>query len=542
MGTFISQTWGKLWQQHIKVKDTFRLIVTGQAAKRQAFAEKSEEKHAIPGRKRSLRQNIGLVLGPALFVGIYFGLSPGGMSKEALAVLASTAWVATWWITEAIPIPATSLLPIILFPLTGAFTNIGEVTAAYGDPNIFLFLGGFVIAIAIEKWNLHQRIALNIILLVGTSTQRIVLGFMLATGFLSMWISNTATAMMMLPIGMAVIAHVSNLLMKENEKVNENFARAIMLGIAYAASIGGLGTLIGTPPNVIFASMIEELFNTEISFARWMAFGTPFAALLLLLTWVYLVKIAFKVNLKEIPGGREVILNERKKLGPMSFEEKLVLSVFSLTAFAWITRTLVLEKFIDGLSDTLIAILAAVVLFLLPAKNNEDGALVNWKDAKEVPWGVLLLFGGGLAIAKGFSETGLSQWIGEKLTVLQNINFFLIIFIVTLLVLALTELTSNTATATMMYPIMASFAFALNVHPFSLMVAAGIAASCAFMMPVATPPNAIVFGSGHIRINDMIKAGFWVNVIAVFLISLFIYFHMPIAWGIDIHVLPESFR
>lgn len=393
-----------------------------------------------------------------------------------------------------------------------------------------------------EKWNLHQRIALNIILLVGTSTQRIVLGFMLATGFLSMWISNTATAMMMLPIGMAVIAHVSNLLMKENEKVNENFARAIMLGIAYAASIGGLGTLIGTPPNVIFASMIEELFNTEISFARWMAFGTPFAALLLLLTWVYLVKIAFKVNLKEIPGGREVILNERKKLGPMSFEEKLVLSVFSLTAFAWITRTLVLEKFIDGLSDTLIAILAAVVLFLLPAKNNEDGALVNWKDAKEVPWGVLLLFGGGLAIAKGFSETGLSQWIGEKLTVLQNINFFLIIFIVTLLVLALTELTSNTATATMMYPIMASFAFALNVHPFSLMVAAGIAASCAFMMPVATPPNAIVFGSGHIRINDMIKAGFWVNVIAVFLISLFIYFHMPIAWGIDIHVLPESFR
>lgn len=542
MGTFISQTWGKLWQQHIKVKDTFRLIVTGKASKRQAFAEKSEEKHAIPGRKRSLRQNIGLVLGPALFVGIYFGLSPGGMSKEALAVLASTAWVATWWITEAIPIPATSLLPIILFPLTGAFTNIGEVTAAYGDPNIFLFLGGFVIAIAMEKWNLHQRIALNIILLVGTSTQRIVLGFMLATGFLSMWISNTATAMMMLPIGMAVIAHVSNLLMKENEKVNENFARAIMLGIAYAASIGGLGTLIGTPPNVIFASMIEELFNTEISFARWMAFGTPFAALLLLLTWVYLVKIAFKVNLKEIPGGREVILNERKKLGPMSFEEKLVLSVFSLTAFAWITRTLVLEKFIDGLSDTLIAILAAVVLFLLPTKNNEDGALVNWKDAKEVPWGVLLLFGGGLAIAKGFSETGLSQWIGEKLTVLQNINFFLIIFIVTLLVLALTELTSNTATATMMYPIMASFAFALNVHPFSLMVAAGIAASCAFMMPVATPPNAIVFGSGHIRINDMIKAGFWVNVIAVFLISLFIYFHMPIAWGIDIHVLPESFR
>ncbi len=545
MVTLIRQTWGKLWEMHDEIKDAFRFFATGNPgslATGTSVDVKADKKKTRPVKNRTVGQNIGLILGPVLFFIVLFGLSPEGMSKEALAVLASTVWVATWWITEAIPIPATSLLPVILFPLTGAFEKVGEVTSAYGDPNIFLFLGGFVIAIAMEKWNLHRRIALNIILIVGTSTQRIVLGFMVATGFISMWISNTATAMMMLPIAIAVIKHVSDLLEKQNLTLDDNFGKAIMLGIAYSGSIGGLGTLIGTPPNVIFASMVKELFNYEISFARWMAFGVPFAVLMIIFTWYYLVKVAFKVDMKNIPGGKEVILDEKKKLGNMSFEEKIVLTVFTLTALSWITRTFILNKFIPALDDTIIAITAAVVLFLLPAKNAKDGALLNWSDSKNLPWGVLLLFGGGLAIAKGFSETGLSQWIGERLNVLQGVNLLLVIFIVAALVLLLTEITSNTATATMMFPIMASLAMALNVHPFGLMVAAGIAASCAFMMPVATPPNAIVFGSGYIRINDMIRAGFWVNVVAVFVITLLIYFYMPIAWNIDLHILPEAFK
>ncbi|WP_082195248.1 SLC13 family permease [Bacillus andreraoultii] len=545
MGNLLQQSWGKLWVMHDDIKSTLLFMTTGNntnLSSNSSTQVQVNKKKVSREPKRTPRQNIGLILGPLLFFIILLTLSPEGMSKEALGVLASTVWIATWWITEAIPIPATSLLPVILFPLTGAVEKVGEITSAYGDTNIFLFLGGFIIAIAMEKWNLHRRIALYIILFVGTSTERIVLGFMVATGFISMWISNTATAMMMLPIALAVITHITDLLAKQKETIEENFGKAIMLGIAYSASIGGLGTLIGTPPNVIFASVIKELFGVEISFATWMAFGVPLSIILILFTWYYLVNVAFKVKMKNIPGGKEVILDEKKSLGNMSFEEKLVLVVFMLTAFSWITRTFILNKFIPELDDTLIAIIAAVVLFLLPSKQTKDGALINWNDAKKVPWGILLLFGGGLAIAKGFSSTGLAKWIGEQLTVLQGVHFLVVTFTVTTLVIFLTEITSNTATATMMYPIMASLAIALNVHPFSLMVAAGIAASCAFMLPVATPPNAIVFGSGHIRINDMVRAGFWINIVSIFVIVLLIYFYLPIVWNIDLNVLPPSMK
>lgn len=538
MNTAVSTLWNKLWEMHYKAKDTllfFAKTNTSDAKNLNDSNSLNDNPHNQKPEKMTARQKVGLILGPALFILFYFFIEPAGMSEQAIAVLASTLWVATWWITEAIPIPATSLLPIILFPLTGAIE--GNITSSYADNNIFLFMGGFIIAVAMEKWNLHRRIALNIILAVGTNTNRLILGFMVATGFLSLWISNSATAMMMMPIGLAVIHHV-------NESINDhsqrnNFAKTLMLGIAYSASIGGLGTLIGTPPNTIFASFVKEFYGIEISFATWMAFGLPLATILLIIAWVYLVKAGFPLKLKELPGGREVIQSQKRDLGAMSFEEKLVFIVFILTAFAWISRTFIL-KFIPD--DTVIAIMAAVLLFLLPAKRGKSGRILNWEDAVKIPWGILLLFGGGLAIAKGFSDSGLAKWIGEQLTVLQGVHFMILVTLVTALVIFLTEITSNTATATMMYPIMASLALSLEVHPYALLVAAGLSASCAFMLPVATPPNAVVFGSGYITINDMVKAGFWLNILCIIAITLMIYFIMPTVWGIDLNIFPDNMR
>lgn len=543
MLNYMQGFWMEMWRLHDQIKDLLRLFsMKNEPNKNQSseLNQSNENNGENPKqRKRTNKQNIGLLLGPILFALTLLFVSPEGMSREAQAVLASTLWVAVWWITEAIPIPVTSLLPIILFPVTGAVSE--GVTSSYADNTIFLFLGGFIIAIAMEKWNLHLRIALGIITVVGTSTSRLILGFMVATGFLSMWISNTATAMMMMPIAIAVITHVNDSMKSERESANR-FGKSLMLGVAYAASIGGLGTLIGTPPNMIFAGVVKEIYGIEISFATWMLFGVPFACILLLAAWVYLVKIAFPMSIKELPGGKEIISSERQHLGKISFEEKLVLVVFLATAVAWITRSFIPFDFISRIDDTIIAIAAAIILFLLPSKSSKDGQLLNWKDALNIPWGILLLFGGGLAIAKGFKDSGLATWIGEQLTVLEGVHLVIVILCVTALVTFLTEITSNTATATMMFPIMASLALALNIHPYALMVAAGIAASCAFMLPVATPPNAIVFGSGYLKIGDMAKSGFWLSLFTIFLVVVMIYFYMPIAWGIDIGTFPNSFK
>ena len=334
-----------------------------------------------------------------------------------------------------------------------------------------------------EKWNLHRRIALNIIALVGTSTQRIVLGFMIATGFLSMWISNTATAMMMLPIAIAVITQVKEQL-DDARHFDENFGKQIMLGVGYAASIGGLGTLIGTPPNMIFAGVVEQTYGIEISFAKWMALGVPLVIILLVFLYSYF-KIALPLKMKELPGGRDLILRQKRDLGKMSSEETLVLIVFVLAAVSWVTRSFFLDDLIPGIDDTMIALIAGVLLFILPSKNTESGQLLNWPDAGKIPWGVLLLFGGGLAIAKGFTDTGLATWIGDRMTVMDGVNFILLIVVITVFIILLSEVASNTATATMMFPVMAALAFAIDVHPLALMVTATLAASCAFMLPVS---------------------------------------------------------
>ncbi|MEC5422892.1 DASS family sodium-coupled anion symporter [Virgibacillus sp. C22-A2] len=542
----ISATWNWLWDKHDQVKDLFTFFVRPNSSKMVTDQETSRSQTSNGddngGNNRSYKpaQLTGLILGPFLFLLTLLFFSPEGLSNEGLAILASTIWIAVWWMTEAIPIPATSLLPIILFPLTGGL-EIGSTTSAYGSDTIFLFMGGFMIALAMERWNLHKRIALTIISVIGTNTDRIILGFMVATGFLSMWISNTATAMMMVPIGLAIIYQISDALKDDpsidTSKENFGFGKALMLSIAYSASIGGIATLIGTPPNTLLAGAIKETYGIELSFANWMLFGVPLAWIFIFIAWFYLVRIAYPQKLKQLPGGQAVIREEKKKLGVASFEEKAVFIVFILAAFAWITRTFVLNEINENINDAIIAMTAALILFIIPTKNRK-GHLLNWETAVKLPWGILLLFGGGLAIAAGFTSSGLSEWVGGQLTALQGVNIFIVLLVVATLVIFLTEITSNTATASMMFPIMASLSVALGVHPYSVMVIAAVAASSAFMLPVATPPNAVVFGSGYLRIPDMAKAGFTLNIIAILLVSLAVYFLLPLVWGINLSDVP----
>ncbi|MFC0524242.1 SLC13 family permease [Pontibacillus salicampi] len=543
----VTSAWGMLWRWHKDITKTISFLAGKDVSASSSSPKEETNQDDEEPPSSNKRQRIGLLLGPLLFILSLLFFQPESLSMEGRAVFSSTLWIATWWITEAIPIPATSLLPIVLFPATGGLT-IDKTTSSYGDDNIFLFMGGFIIALALERWNLHKRIALAIISIIGTSTERIVLGFMVATGFLSMWISNTATSMMMVPIGLAIIYQVQDTLKQQGHmeagKEDFPFGKALMLGIAYSASIGGLGTLIGTPPNTLFAGAVTKLYGIEISFAKWMLFGVPLAAIFLLMAWVYLVKIAYPMKLSNIPGGKEVIEEEKKSLGGMSKEEKLVLVIFVVTALLWMTRSLLISNLLPNLEldDAMIAIGASLVLFLIPSPSYKGQYLMNWETAKTLPWGILLLFGGGLAIASGFEESGLAEWIGQRLTVLENVSFFFILLAVIALVIFLTEITSNTATASMMFPIMASLSTALGIHPYSVMVGAAIAASCAFMLPVATPPNAVVFGSGYLRIPDMAKAGVWLNLAAIIVLSAAIYFLLPLVWDIDLTSIPSKFE
>ncbi|MGM0759029.1 MAG: SLC13 family permease [Thermodesulfobacteriota bacterium] len=494
------------------------------------------------GGEYSSRQKVGLFLGPILFFLLYLMPAPEGMSAEAQAVLASTAWIATWWICESIPIPATSLLPVVLFPLTGAMAT-SKVTPSYANHLVFLFMGGFMIALAMEKWNLHKRIALAIIMLIGGGPKRIILGFMVATAFLSMWISNTATTMMMTPIGLAVILQFAVLIQREGLNVNVGLGRfafgsALMLGIAYSASIGGVATLIGTPPNAVFAGVVKEMYGQEIGFGTWMLYGVPLAAISLLFCWYYLTNFAFKITFNKLPGGQKLIADEMQKLGPMGKEETRVLIVFVAVALLWLTRGFLLSGMFPGMSDATIGILGAMVLFAWPVDLKKGKFLLDWGAMKNLPWGILILFGGGFAVAGGFSSSGLAEWIATRLAVLETAPMLLIVLCVVSLGIFLTEITSNTATSTMLMPIMASMALAMGLHPYALMVTAGLACSFAFMLPVATPPNAIVFGSGYISIPQMARAGIFMNIFGIALITLFTLYYLPLIWGIDMMTVP----
>ena len=469
-----------------------------------------------------MSKKIGLVIGPILFIFFYSFVNFDGLSSRGIAIAASTIWIAIWWITEAIPIAVNSLLPIILFPMTGAL-SMKETVTAYSHPIIYLFIGGFILALAIEKCMLHKRIALNIINQIGDSKNKIILGIMMACAFLSMWISNTATTVMMLPIGLAIVSQV--------KCERKDFSVAIMLSIAFSASIGGISTLIGTPPNLILAANIQEQFQVEIGFMEWMKIGLPFAIIMLIICWLYLTKIAFNFTDKKENYDLS-IREELKSLGPMSYDEKIVGLVFIFTALAWISRSY-LQNLLPYLNDSIIALSAMFILFLLPSKRKTH-KLMSWKDAEKLPWGVLLLFGGGIAIANGFSDTGLAVWLGNQLNLLKGVKLFIVLIVIIASVNFLTEITSNLATTSVVLPILIPLALVVNVHPYILMIGATMSASCAFMLPVATPPNAIIFGSGLISIKDMMKIGLWLNIISIFLICILTYYLVPFVIDLSI--------
>ncbi len=504
------------------------------------------------GRKMK-KQYFGLISGPILYFSLHFYGNFEGLSQEGHDILAAALWMAVWWIFEAVPIAVTALLPLVLFPLSGAL-DIKKTAALYAHPIIFLFVGGFMIATAIERWNLHKRVALGIIGKIGNHPESIILGFMVATGFLSMWISNTATTIMMLPIGLAIIQQLKE--SESNSKKTNNFARALLLGIAYSASIGGISTLIGTPTNVIFSGLVEDKYGVEISFATWMLFATPVAVFLLFVCWYYLVKVIFKISNNDSGDtGMHKIRDLQTALGPVSYEEKVIMLVFGGVSFCWITRSFLLNPFLPGLTDTIIAICGAILLFIIPAKNKSANqkhqdigmdetddspqTILNWESAVQIPWGVILLFGGGLSLANAFDKTGLADWLGTQISLFGALPLFVLLLLLIASVNFLTEITSNVATVSMILPVLAALSVAIGVHPFLLMVGATCAASCAFMLPVATAPNAIVFGSEYIRIGDMIKAGIGLNLLSILLFSIYVYFLMPYIFGIEINgILP----
>ena len=477
------------------------------------------------------RNVVGLLLGPLLFVLLLLSPLPEGMTPQGLRVAAVAVLMAVWWVTEAIPIPATALLPIALFPVLGVLSG-SDVTHAYGNHLIYLFLGGFLIAVTMQKWNLHHRIALYTIRLVGVTPQRIVLGFMLATAFLSMWISNTAATMMMVTIAMAVTGEMEH---DHRHRSGEFwFGSVLMLGIGYAASIGGVATLIGTPPNAIFAGVIEKTYGISISFLDWMMFALPLSLFMLLIVWYYLARVLFTRADMHLPGSKAMLREHIARLGPMSRQEMIVAAVFSVVALLWILRGFYQPQALSMVKDSTIAIAGALLLFLIPVNLKKREFLLDWKTAVTIPWDIIVLFGGGFALAQGFSESGLTRWLAEQLTVLQGFNSILIIAAVVLLVVFLTEVTSNTATASLLLPVMGALATAIDMNPLGLMVAAVVAASFAFMLPVATPPNAIVFSSRYISIAQMAAAGFRLNLIGVLVITGFVYLLLPYVWGIQL--------
>lgn len=472
-----------------------------------------------------MSKKIGLFIGPLLFALICF-FPTELVSEKGDIVIAIAFWMVSWWITEAVSISVTALLPLLLFPLL-KIMPIGEVGANYGSPIVFLFFGGFVLALALEKVNLHKRIALNIIKRTGTTPNKVILGFMIATAFMSMWISNTASTVVMLPIATSVI----QLLINDRDgftKKDQNFTLAVMLGIAFSANAGGIATVIGTPPNSVLIGLLENEYNIEISFFNWMKIGLPFS--IVLITIIYLVLVKWMCPNKGLVfnASKEVIDVELKKLGKTSAKEKQVLITFGVVVFLWVFRT-VINSIIPGLglSDTMISILGAIALFVIPFNLRNGDFILKWSDTKNLAWGVLILFGGGLALAKGMSSSGLVDVVANGIAA-SNISILLMASLLILLMLFMTELMSNVALVAVLAPVVAGIAIGLEIPILYLLIPVTIASSCAFMLPMATPPNAIVFASGYIKVHEMAKVGIILNVISVGLLILMFKYLIPL--------------
>lgn len=497
-----------------------------------AAGEDAEEITGTPLK----RKYIGLVVGVVLAIIVYY-LMPTELSAmltdasaeavekgkpefsaHGLAVTAAVAvLMGVWWMTEAIPLAATALVPLVAFPVTQV-ASFSDTSGPYASKIIFLFMGGFFLALALQRWNLHRRVALTTVLIIGAKPKQLVLGFMVATGFLSMWVSNTATAVMMLPIGLSLLSLMGEMETDAEGKIRSNFAVSLVLGIAYSASIASLSTLIGTPPNTLLKGYLESNHGITINFGTWMLVGVPLAWSFVLIAWWVLTSVIFKPEIDEIPGGRALIREELEKMGSMSRGEKLVGIVFVLAALSWIFAPYLFKDY--GVDDSVIAMAITLILFIMPVDGKHGITLLDWDTAKGIPWDVLLLFGGGLALSNMFTATGLSLWIGERAKGLAGLPVILFVVAITALIIFLTEMTSNTATAAAFLPIMGGVAIGVGQNVMLLVIPVALAASCAFMLPVATPPNAIAYGSGYIRIADMVRGGVWLNLIGIALISL----------------------
>jgi sodium-dependent dicarboxylate transporter 2/3/5 len=466
-------------------------------------------------------QRIGRILGPLVF-GIMFAAESlqDVMPPEAWRVAAVGLWMAIWWATEAIPVAVTAFLPLVLFEPLG-IASFRDAAAPYANPTIYLFLGGFMLALAIERWDLHRRISLAILDRTGTDGRRLVAGFMFIAAMLSMWMTNTSTTIMLLPIVLSVVGVMRENVTEVDEQTMANFQVLMLLGVAYAASIGGLATLVGTPPNALLIAYMSENYGLEISFARWMMVGIPVTLTMLPIAWLILTRIVFPIS---IPANQAVDrhLHElRAELGSMSAAERRVATIFALVVGCWMLRRPLTELLgLTGVSDAGIVMTAAVLLFMVPSGNKNQAQLLVWSDASRLPWGVLILFGGGLSLASGVSNSGLALWLGESLAPLNALGTAVLVVAAVALVIYLTELTSNLATTATLLPVMGAIAVQAGVPPIMLTVPITIAASCAFMLPVATPPNAIVFATGAISIPQMVKAGFFLNLIGIVIVSI----------------------
>lgn len=500
---------------------------------------------------------LGLLLGPAIFalVTLAFDLDPG--NPAATRTLGIALWMAIWWVTEAVPIPVTALLPVLLFPVTGVMDG-GEVASQYFNSTIFLFIGGFLVALAMQRWDLHSRIALRILLLFGDRPLAILLGFMVATAFLSMWVSNTATAMMMVPVAIAVGGAIA---VRGDEETPEEAARsskfvvALLLGVAYSASIGGIATLVGTPPNLSFSRIFAISFPEapEISFAQWMLFATPVTLVMLALTWTLLA--VWKIRNGNFPPASASMIRFRySALGPFAFEQKVVLAAFVSLALLWVTRAdLDLGGYTfkgwanlfgspEFINDGTVAVAIGVLLFMIPTRSEPGERIMDWETAAKLRWDIVLLFGGGFALAAAFLDSGLAAWFGEELSDVDNIPVALIVGTISLLITFVTELNSNTATTESILPILAGVASGAGIHPLIMMLPATLAASMAFMMPVATPPNAIVFGSGLIRIPEMVRVGIVLNLLGVVAVTAAVLLIAPVVFDFELGSVPDWAR
>jgi sodium-dependent dicarboxylate transporter 2/3/5 len=471
-------------------------------------------------------QKKGFSIGLVLFFIMLFLPAPEGLSQAGWMVAAVGVLMATWWGTEALPVPVTALLPLALFPLLGV-ADFKTTALPFSNPNIYLFLGGFILALGIENSGLHKRLALKMIIKVGTSGARLVGGFMLVAALLSMWVMNTSVTLMLLPIGLAVCGVVSSTIPDISPQEKKSFDNALLIGIAYAATIGGMSTLIGTAPNIVFSAFMQETYGLTIGFIDWMKLGVPVAICMLYGAWYSLTKFIFPLNFTASLETKLKLKTMLVELGPMSKDESKVLIIFGLAAGSWIFRKALIQiDFLSGLTDAGIAIIAAILLFMTPSASRK-GDLLSWDKTNKLPWGLLLLFGGGLTLAVQINDSGLGVWIGQGLMILSSVPPLLIIFCVATLIIFLTEITSNVATTSAFLPVIGAVAVAFDIAPISLTIPVVLAASCAFMLPVATPPNAIVYGSGKFDIATMMRAGFALNIIGMFVVTLFAYYLAP---------------